>query len=71
MFKKTYQIKHKSAIGQQVIKAFDVKKNMFVKETAYAEPNFKATREEAKTLLNKLKERMRRGKVSLFVVEGG
>lgn len=68
---RTYQIKHKSAIGQQVIKAWDEKKNMFVKETAYAEPNFKATEDEAFKLLVKLKNRMRGGRVSLFVVEGG
>ena len=67
---KTYQIKHKSPIGNQVMKAYDIETDMFVKETAYAEPNFKATHTEARRLLNKLKGRMRKGWVRLYVVEG-
>lgn len=50
-----WQIRRMSSIGQQLVTAYDVKNEEWVKESAYGEPNFEATEEEAKQILAELK----------------
>jgi len=67
---KTYQIRRKSRIGQQIETAYDKENQKWVKEIAYAEPNFQATPEEAKKLLAELKDGFRGKWIRLYIVDG-
>jgi hypothetical protein len=65
-----WQIKMKSAIGQQLETAYNKELNRFVKETSYAEPSFEATREEAHALLSQLQNRFRCKWMRIYQVIG-
>lgn len=64
---KTYCIKRKSNIGQQLEEVYDKETGKWVKETAYFEPSFHVTPQEANKLLKQLKDSFRGKWVRLYV----
>lgn len=66
-----WQIKKKSPIGQQLIHAYDSATQKWIQETAYGEPCFYATVEEARQKLANFKANSRNLKwMRLYEISG-
>jgi len=56
---KSWQIKRRKSIGQQLTEAWNPRTERWEIETQYGEPSFIATRERAKQILKEIKEDQR------------